>query len=57
MHIHVETPDGEAKFWLEPLIALAEYHHLKPQALREIERIVEENQEKFKDEWHKYLPG
>jgi hypothetical protein len=21
MHIHVETPDGEAKFWLEPLVA------------------------------------
>jgi Domain of unknown function (DUF4160) len=57
MHIHAETPDGEAEFWLEPLIALAEYHHLKPQALREIERIVEENQEKFKDEWHKYFPG
>lgn len=23
MHIHVHSPDGEAKFWLEPVIALA----------------------------------
>ncbi|MDO8970415.1 MAG: DUF4160 domain-containing protein [Saprospiraceae bacterium] len=56
MHIHVETPDGEAKFWLEPLKALAEYHHLKLHELREIARIVEEHQEKFKDDWHSYFP-
>jgi len=24
MHIHVATPDGIAKFWLEPLVALGE---------------------------------
>jgi hypothetical protein len=23
MHVHVISPDGEAKFWLEPEIALA----------------------------------
>jgi hypothetical protein len=57
MHIHVETPDGEAKFWLEPLVALAEYHHLKPAVLREIEQIVKEHQEKFIDDWRNYFPG
>jgi Domain of unknown function (DUF4160) len=24
MHVHVSYPDGEAKFWLQPEIALAE---------------------------------
>jgi hypothetical protein len=23
-HVHVQTPDGEAKFWLEPEIQLAQ---------------------------------
>jgi hypothetical protein len=55
MHVHVETPDGEAKFWLEPLIALADYHHLKPHELREIEAIVVQHQEKFIDEWRSHF--
>jgi len=25
VHVHVISPDGEAKFWLEPLISLANY--------------------------------
>ena len=25
VHIHIVSPDGEAKFWLEPTIALADY--------------------------------
>ena len=29
MHVHVQSPDGEAKFWLEPTIALAHNHGLK----------------------------
>lgn len=23
-HVHVTSPDGEARFWLEPIVALAE---------------------------------
>ncbi|MCP4976086.1 MAG: DUF4160 domain-containing protein [Maribacter sp.] len=26
IHIHVVSPDGEAKFWLEPTISLANYY-------------------------------
>ena len=25
MHVHITSPDGEAKFWIEPLVALANY--------------------------------
>ncbi|MFA6403462.1 MAG: DUF4160 domain-containing protein [Salinivirgaceae bacterium] len=28
MHIHINTTEGTAKFWLEPLICLAEYYNL-----------------------------
>ena len=41
-HIHVRTPDGECKFWLEP-IALASVSSLKPADVRSIERLVVEH--------------
>jgi hypothetical protein len=53
----VETSDGKAKFWLEPLVALADFHGLKPQQLREIQRLVEKYEEKFKNDWNKHFTG
>jgi hypothetical protein len=30
MHVHISMPDGTAKFWLEPIVALADYYnHLR----------------------------
>jgi hypothetical protein len=37
--IHVRAPNGECKFWLDP-IALARNRGLAPHTLREIERII-----------------
>jgi len=28
MHVHVETAEGNAKFWLEPLVPLVTFHNL-----------------------------
>jgi hypothetical protein len=30
MHVHVHSPDGEAKFWPEPRIELAQSYGLPP---------------------------
>ena len=30
LHIHVESPEGEAKFWIEPKIELARNHSSAP---------------------------
>ena len=38
-HIHVRCPDGECKFWLDP-ITLAGNRGIRPRDLREIERLV-----------------
>lgn len=57
MHVHVLSPDGEAKFWLQPKIALAKYHRLSPQALHEIERIVEERYDEIREAWKKHFRG
>lgn len=47
-HIHVRTPDGECKFWLEPAIMLANNKGVSPHDLRRIEGLVFENQEILK---------
>ena len=51
-HIHVRGADGECKFWLAP-VALSRNRGLSASALREIERLVNENQafliEKYND--------
>jgi len=55
MHVHVSIPDGTAKFWLEPIVALAHYYSLTPQELRKMEAIVHEHQEDFKSAWYKHF--
>ena len=40
MHVHVSHPDGEAKFWLTPTLALATSVSLSPKQLKETERLV-----------------
>ncbi len=41
MHVHALSPDGEAKFWLEPELELARNDGFTRAELREIERIIE----------------
>ena len=57
MHVHVESSDGKAKFWLEPFVALADFHDLKQHNLKEIQRLVESNEEKFRYAWNKHFPN
>ncbi len=55
MHVHVATPDGTAKFWLEPIIALADFHNLKTKDLREVEMIIREHEDDFKSDWRRHF--
>jgi hypothetical protein len=52
-HIHVRTPEGECKFWLEP-VALARNRNVPPHNLREIERIVFEYKQLFIDKYNEH---
>ena len=49
MHVHVLSPDGEAKFWLEPAVELALSKGLTTTELTELKRIVEERQNEMLD--------
>ena len=55
MHVHVESPDGRAKFWLVPFVALADFHGLKQHELKEIQQIGEQNEEVDTDARKKHV--
>ncbi|MEW5758278.1 MAG: DUF4160 domain-containing protein [Candidatus Omnitrophota bacterium] len=55
IHVHVECGDGEAKFWIEPIVSLATYVKLKPNKLNEIKQIVEARKDEIIKEWKSYF--
>lgn len=54
-HVHIRSPDGEAKFWLEPIIELAIHHGLSAKELRELKKIVEEQADEIRAHWDKHF--
>ena len=53
-HVHVDTGDGECKFWLTPVV-LARATRIKPHDLREIESVVMERETFFLEKWHEFF--
>jgi hypothetical protein len=57
MHIHVQGQNGEAKYWLEPEIELAQSVGLSRREINEALRLVEEHEYGIRNAWHKHFPG
>lgn len=57
MHVHVISPDGEAKYWIEPQIALAVNKGLGATELNELQKIVEERQNEIREHWRRHFGG
>jgi hypothetical protein len=55
MHVHVTCEDGEAKFWIKPLISLALSHGLSPKRLKEIQIIIEEHENEIIKAWQRHF--
>jgi hypothetical protein len=55
MHVHIQSPDGEAKFWIEPTIALANHAGFSKKQLGELQLLVEENKYVIRDAWQKHF--
>ncbi len=55
MHVHVYSPNGEAKFWLEPIVALADHFSLSQKELKAIQKIVEERANEIRKAWKKHF--
>lgn len=52
-HIHVATPSGECKFWLDP-VQLAKNRGVSPVNLREIERLVYKNSHVLMEQFNEF---
>ena len=57
MHIHISSPEGEAKFWIEPVVALADYSSYTPKQLTEIQKAVESHASEITKAWKKHFSG
>lgn len=56
-HIHVESPDGEAKVWLKPAISVAENHGLSERDVRAALRAIREHEDEIRQAWRVHFGG
>jgi hypothetical protein len=57
MHVHVYSPDGEAKFWLEPEISMANNYGFRTGPLSQLQRLVEEHRDELIEAWNGHFGG
>lgn len=57
MHVHVSHPDGEAKFWLSPQVALATSTGLSARQLRDAQVVVESHLKEIENAWKHHFGG
>ena len=53
-HVHVRSERATAKFWLNP-VRLARSRRFGDHELRELERIIEENQQNILEAWNDHF--
>ena len=54
-HVHVQGPEGEAKFWMEPRIELARNYQLSEKDLGTIRKLIERHEEEIRDAWNRHF--
>ncbi len=54
-YVHVTCPDGEAKFWLEPNIELAQNFGLNHRQLRSIAKLVHDHEDSIRNAWRDHF--
>jgi hypothetical protein len=55
MHIHVQSGDGEAKFWMEPAIELARNYELSDQDLKRVLELIVNHEQEIRDGWTRHF--
>ena len=56
LHVHVSSPEGEAKFWLEPILALASHTGLTARELSRMQKLILEHHEEVVRAWRLHFP-
>jgi hypothetical protein len=57
MHVHVNHPDGEAKFWLTPELGLATNTGLSAKQIKEAQNLVAIHLEEITHAWNTHFPS
>ncbi len=55
MHVHVQSAEAEAKFWIEPEIELAENFGFPDREVGRILKLLEERQDEIRQAWHQHF--
>jgi hypothetical protein len=55
MHVHVQHANGEAKFWLEPQIELAQNYRLSQRQLNSALRLIGEHEDEIRAAWQAHF--
>ncbi len=55
MHVHVQCADGEAKFWLEPTVAVAQNACLDARQIRSAQALVEAHVDEIRRAWQRHF--
>ena len=55
MHIHILSSNGEAKYWLEPEIALAKSFGYSNKQLSKVEQLIRRHQDELINAWQQHF--
>ena len=55
MHVPVGSSEGEAKFWREPRLELAENHGLPERGITAIGKILERRTDEVRTAWRRHF--
>jgi hypothetical protein len=55
MHVHAHHATGEAKFWLEPAVELAQNHGLAPPRLAVALGLIREHEDEIRRAWYEHF--
>ena len=55
MHVHVQGERGEAKFWLEPSVDLAQDYGLGPRRITRALRLIREHEHEIRNAWKNHF--
>jgi hypothetical protein len=55
-HVHIERDDCEAKFWLDP-VRIEWSVGFRAKEIKQLERLVAENQQYLLEQWNEFFNG
>ncbi len=54
-HIHVISPDGEAKFWMKPGVELAQSVGFSKKKLNKLTEIIKDKKDEINQSWENHF--